>query len=266
MDPFIEACGLFTDFHDRLIGDLHQAITARVPEQYFVRLGARSYYLTDEERGRLASQKDGASARGRTAKEKNKTRAPASAARGTKGGEPPVQMLAPLELEEKEIFIEIHQVRPERRLVTGIEILSPFNKLPDTPGRDEYLQKRRAFLNGGANLVEIDLLRGGQRMPMRQPWPDSPYSILVSRREQVPHCQVWRAYSSRPLPKIPIPLDRGETDVEIDLQSMVEEIYERAQFSGLIDYRRPISPPLAAAEKKFLAKAPRKRPKRKRVD
>ena len=52
MDPFIEACGLWSSFHDSLIGDLERELANRVPEQYFVRLGARSYLLPDEEGAR----------------------------------------------------------------------------------------------------------------------------------------------------------------------------------------------------------------------
>jgi len=259
MDPFIEACGLWNRFHDSLIGDLERELASRVPEQYFVRLGARSYLLPDKG----VHENHATTSRSRNRPEKVKSRSAKSSARGTTL-EPPIQMLAPLDLEEKEIFIEILQVRPERRIVTGIEILSPSNKLPGTPGWDEYLRKRRSYLNGDASLVEIDLLRGGDRMPMRQAWPNSPYYVLVSHREQVPRCQVWRAFAERPLPRLSIPLSPGQLDIEINLQPIIDGIYERVQFASLIDYRRPISPPLSSSEKKCLARAPKRRPARKK--
>lgn len=31
MDPYIEACGLWGDFHDRLIGELERALAAALP-------------------------------------------------------------------------------------------------------------------------------------------------------------------------------------------------------------------------------------------
>src|SRR5262249_61469493 len=99
-------------------------------------------------------------------------------------------------------------------------------------------------------------------MPMRQPWPNSPYYILAARKEQVPRCQVWCAYTTRPLPRLAVPLAPGDMDVEIELQPLVDEIYERAQFAGLIDYKRAINPPLSPPEKKLLARAPKRRPKR----
>lgn len=262
IDPFIEACGLWRDFHDRLLGDIEQALAGRMPEQYFMRLGARTYLVGDE-KPVAKSALPAAPSAARTKGKSGKLGKSGSAARGKAADEAPIQMLAPLEIEEKEIFIEIHQARPERRLVTTIEILSPANKQPDSPGWEAYLNKRQAILNGAANFVEIDLLRGGRRMPMRQPWPDSPGYLLVARRSQVPRCSVWKAHAARPLPQISIPLDYGDADVEIDLQPMLDSIYERTGLAGLIDYKRSVSPPLSAAEKKLLAKAPKRRPKRK---
>jgi len=76
--------------------------------------------------------------------------------------------------EYREAFLEIRQVDPEHKLVTGIEVLSASNKRPNTKGWRLYYRKRRVFLSGHAHLVEIDLLRGGRRMPMVSAWPDSP--------------------------------------------------------------------------------------------
>src|SRR5439155_20452495 len=49
-------------------------------------------------------------------------------------------------------------------LVTVIEVLSPTNKLPGSDGSREYAHKRERLLESHVNLVEIDLLRGGQRI------------------------------------------------------------------------------------------------------
>ncbi len=90
-------------------------------------------------------------------------------------------MRALVETEFRETFLEIRELKPQQRLVTSIEVLSPSNKRQDTPGWAQYLRKRQAHLAGQANLVEIDLLRGGQRMPMADDWPDSPYYLLVAQ-------------------------------------------------------------------------------------
>ncbi|MGE5194147.1 MAG: DUF4058 family protein, partial [Deltaproteobacteria bacterium] len=49
MDPFIEAFGLWRDFHDRLISDLERELSSRVTEQYFIRLAARTYLIPDDQ-------------------------------------------------------------------------------------------------------------------------------------------------------------------------------------------------------------------------
>jgi hypothetical protein len=106
--------------------------------------------------------------------------------------EPGPLSLRPFIAEEfKESFVEIYALHPEeRRLVTCIEVLSPANKRKDSEGWDLYLRKRQALLLGEANLVEIDLLRAGTRMPMLDPWPNSPYTLLVARRASRGYCKV----------------------------------------------------------------------------
>ena len=62
----------------------------------------------------------------------------------------------------KQSFLEIrHRRGKDVRLVTAIEILSPSNKKVGHAARDLYIDKQREVLASDANLVEIDLLRGG---------------------------------------------------------------------------------------------------------
>jgi Protein of unknown function (DUF4058) len=155
--------------------------------------------------------------------------------------------------EHREAFIEIYEANPGQRLVTSIEVLSPSNKRPDTEGWELYQRKRQSLLLGNVSLVEFDLLRRGQRMPMLDPWPDSPYTLLVApAKAQL--CRVWRARSLRPLPPIPIPLSKPDHDISLDLQPMIGEIYQRFRYMRSIDYSKPLSPPLEPAEELWLEK------------
>ena len=97
------------------------------------------------------------------------------------GDADPVTMRAFVQEEHRETFVEIYEASAGQRLVTSIEVLSPSNKRPGTEGWELYQRKRQSLLLGNVSLVEIDLLRGGQRMPMLDPWPDSPYTLLVAR-------------------------------------------------------------------------------------
>jgi len=82
--------------------------------------------------------------------------------------------------------LQVHTVMPElvphvtieirdtadHALVTAIEVLSPTNKRGQ--GRRDYLARRNRFLLSTAHLMEIDLLRAGDRLPMREPLPSVP--------------------------------------------------------------------------------------------
>jgi hypothetical protein len=154
--------------------------------------------------------------------------------------------------EFREGFLEIRTLGLERQLVTCIEILSPSNKRPGTEGWELYQRKRQAFFLGSAHFVEIDLLRGGQRMAMYEAWPDSPYYLLVSRMERAPYGEVWPANFRQPLPEIPIPLTRPDPDVRLALQPLVEAVYFRSRYEQDIDYRQLPRPPLAPEDAAWL--------------
>jgi hypothetical protein len=144
-----------------------------------------------------------------------------------------------------QVSVEIRDLG-ERRLVTAIEVLSPTNKHGD--GRDEYLERRERLLMSSAHLVEIDLLRRGQRVPMRQPLPASPYFVFVGRREQRPLTQVWPIALSQALPEIPIPLLAGDDDVPLNLQQVLNAVYVDFGYADSIDYDRPPELSLSGSE------------------
>jgi hypothetical protein len=177
-------------------------------------------------------------------------REPAASASGT--------ALADPETESEPISIrpfireDILETDPEIRLVTSIELLSPSNKRQDSPGWELYLRKRQGILMGTANLVELDLLRGGTRMPMLDPWPTSAYTVLVFRKGVLPSCRAWPIHYHRPLPPIPVPLDKPDPDITLNLQLMIESIYARSRYYRSIDYTKPLTPPLSPDGAKLL--------------
>jgi hypothetical protein len=251
MDPFIEACGLWEDFHPKLIAEIDRSLSAAVPEKYSVRLGERSYialFGTEGKDFKPFLPDVGVTTSASESAVKHSSTAIAETAEAEA-----VPMEAFVAMEFRETFIEIHEHDPERRLVTCIEVLSPSNKRRGSKGRKLYLRKRQALLLGTANLVELDLLRGGQRMPMMTPWPDSPYTLLVSREHRAPHCKVWPAHFRKPLPVIPIPLAPPDADVQLDLQLLVAAIYARSHYDRDLDYARPLQPALTEEDSAWLA-------------
>lgn len=264
MDPYIEARHLFEDFHNHLIDEIYRALAAILPDRYVVRTPERSYVaLAQAEGGDLPSYfvPDVAVASRRAPKKfarKPKASAPATVAQTAST---PVLMRALVKSAYREPFIEIRQGDAEHKLVTGIEVLSPSNKRPNTKGWRLYQRKRLSFLSGFANLVEIDLLRGGRRMPMVSPWPDSPYYLLVCRKKQSNQCAAYPAFFTEPLPPIPIPLTPPDADIILDIQPFVEAIYARSRYERDIDYRQPLNPPLTPPEQAWLEERLRAQPR-----
>jgi len=197
MDPFIEACGLWEDFHSHLIEKIGEKLADTAPDHYLVRTGERSYVVLQEE--------------------------------------------------HRETFIEIIEPNRGQRLVTTVEVLSPSNERPGTEGWELYQRKRQSLLLGNVSLIEIDLVRRGQRMPMLDPWRDSPYTLLVARAGS-PFCRVWRAQFRRPLPSIPVPLAKPDPDTPLEIQPLIVEIYDRFRYERSIDYKKPLTPSLPAAD------------------
>ncbi|MFP4436299.1 MAG: DUF4058 family protein [Chloroflexaceae bacterium] len=143
------------------------------------------------------------------------------------------------------VSIEIRDVA-RRQLVTAIEILSPTNKRGE--GRAEYLSKRRRILLSRAHLLELDLLRAGQRVPMQQPLPDAPYFVLLSRAERRPMTDVWPITLDQPLPLVPVPLLPEDADMLLDLQAAFTATYDLLGYDLIIDYCRPPAVALAPVD------------------
>jgi hypothetical protein len=260
MDPYIEACGLWEDFHGHLIERIAESLADAVPDRYLVRTGERSYMLLVESEGKTShSFLPDVSVTGRRGHKRSARKSTAAVAEPADGVEP-VDMRAFIEEEHRESFVEIVEAGPQRRLVTTVEVLSPSNKQPNTVGWEQYQRKRQGVLLGGVNLVEIDLLRGGQRMPMLDPWPASPYTLLVARANKAQLCKAWPAHFRRPLPPIPVPLTKPDPDVTLTLQPLIGAIYQRFRYEPSIDYTVRLTPPLSPDDAAWVKQLLRSRP------
>lgn len=144
-----------------------------------------------------------------------------------------------LEVELRLATVEIRDTA-QNQLVTSIEILSPINKRE--PGLSKYREKRRRLHEAQVHLLEIDLLRRGQR-PLAHPrLPSSAYLIALTRA-QVGFADVWSINLPDVLPVVPVPLRAPDADVSLDLALAFTAIYDRAAYDLSLNYHEPPPPP-----------------------
>jgi hypothetical protein len=263
MDPYIETCGLWEGFHNHLIEAIYRALATVLPSGYTVDTAVRSYFLMEAEGKKERLTKPDVTITEPAARKKTRKKKGGTAVAAREAESVPMRAFVAEKFEET--FVEIYLETEERVLVTCIEVLSPSNKRRGTQGWAEYERKRQALLLGRANFLEIDLLRGGHKMPMIDPWPDSPYSLLVCRQIEAPHCRVWPAHFRRRLPVIPVPLVHPEPDLTLDLQPLLDGICSLGRYDERIDYTRPLTPALSAADADWVRELLKERPPHSRT-
>ncbi len=248
MNPCIEQETAWHDFHESFMPLAREIINAQVMPRYFAKIDEHIYvHDVDDNSRRLLGRGD-------------VTIVPANPPSGQPAStellEAPVEVLQPSIDEERISFLEIRD-RDSHQLVTVLELLSPVNKNPGKY-RNQYLAKREQILDSEVQFVEIDLLRGGPRMPWRTT-PRCDYCVVVSRAQRRPRAGLWPIQLRQPLPAIPIPLHEQDRDATIDLQAVLHRIYDAAGYAIYI-YDGKIDPPLsqddAAWAQKLLARKP----------
>jgi hypothetical protein len=161
-------------------------------------------------------------------------------------------------------FVKIIDVSNGNRVVTAIEVLSPWNK---RRGRlnDTYRKKLSDYALGRVNVVEIDLLRSSRRdLEVGQddlpPDRRTPYLVCVRRADWPGRWEVFPVPLRDRLPRIPIPLRRSDPDVGMELQPLIERVYAAGGHDD-IDYSKPPTPPLDAGDAEWAAGLTRPSPR-----
>jgi len=153
----------------------------------------------------------------------------------------------PMPIERQETYAVIRD-RETMKVVTVIEVLSPSNKRRNGDGRREYLTKRVEILSSSTHLVELDLLRGGMRLPVVGSLPSGDFFAFISRVKRRPRCEVYAWTLRDPLPSIPIPLRQGDDDAVVPLQEVFDTVYQRARYDLSVRYDAKLDPPLNESE------------------
>ncbi len=234
MDPFIES-QKWRGFHHSIISSIRDALMPSVRPRYVVDV-EENVYLAKEDGDRLRMFAPDVSV--------VRDEGWMDAVDGSVGTivEPDILTL-PLTEQIEEAYLVLRAIDSEE-VVTVIEVLSPTNKSP-RDGRAEYLSKRNALTHSKVNLIEIDLLRGGMRLPMQEPLPPADYYTFVSRASERPKVSVYHWSLDHGLPVIPIPLAEGDADVSLDLQAVFADTYERSGYDYALKYGEAVEPALS---------------------
>jgi hypothetical protein len=241
VDPFIEG-QKWTDFHTEFITVLRASL---------VPLVAPAYSTHVEERVYIENHPLAPPGWIRPDLSLSETAAVSPPRGGVTTLEAPATSRVPLPERHREIYLEL-RLREGGDLVTTIELLSPTNKRLGSDGYREYQAKRASVLMSDAHLVEIDLLRGGERLRMLDPLPSADYYAILSRVDRRPNCDVWFWRLRDPAPRLPIPLRSPDPDVEIELQQVLDTVWERAGYAYSLRYDREPTPPVGEDDREWV--------------
>ena len=253
MDPYQEDPAYWSGFHARFIVHLRGALTRVLPAGYYADVEQHVWLEGESPDDRepfavpdaFVAHHGGASAAAAVATAPNTevTLPKPAKRRGPK-------------------FVRIAD-QPGNRVVTVIEVLSPSNK-DAGDDRDNYLRKRDDYLLSGTNLVEIDLLRDGERVPFGRPKPPpADYYTLICRADRFPRASVWAATVRDPLPVLPVPLKPEHGEVSLALRDCLDRAYDDGGYERRIDYAAPPAVPLRRPDAEWAAEFLKKHAKKK---
>ena len=245
MNPYLEQPRVWHGFHYRFPATAGALLAAQVDPRYIVEVDEHMYIheLSADERRYLGRPGVFMTPSG--------SATPLSGG-GTATATPLVPVLLPSVDVERQPFLEIRD-RESLEVVTAIELLSPSNKYAG-PGRDQYLSKRAVYLQSRTNLVELDLLRGGPRLPHYEGLTTE-YAALIYRSHEWPRAGVMPIPMREPLPLIPIPLRPPDPDVFLDVKAVLDRIHDEARYATYIYRSQPkpaLSPDDTAWAQQFL--------------
>lgn len=239
MDPYLEL-QVWQDFHTRMITVLSERLISEIQPRYFILVEHRIYVEGVDGDGDSVRVADIPLLSG------DAFAAPALSSSSERVAVAVECMLSmPTPRKEARLAIYDHETG---EVVTVIELLSPSNKRRHGDGRREYLAKRQEFFEKTFNLVELDLLRGGARLPLVGSLPPGDFYTIISRANRRPRCEVYAWTLRDKLPPIPIPLKRGDADAFVPLQDVFDTVYQRARYDLSVKYDAPLEPPLSEVE------------------
>jgi hypothetical protein len=250
MNPYLEHPHFWADFHATYLTFLRSALMQTIGLNYYVAIEEHIYIHESDDDRKLIGMPD---------IDITFTASPneVTPSGGTATLPAPATVTIPKLRKRKIGYLEVVDGE-NQKVITVIELLSPSNKYAGED-RESYLTKRRELFATRVNLVELDFLRGGPRLPLRD-LPACSYYAMVSRPLARPKADIWPIKLREVLPSIPIPLSPGEPEPLVDLQAVLNRTYDESG-SGRRIYRHEPEPRLAPTDaewaKEILAAAPK---------
>jgi hypothetical protein len=238
MNPYLENPELWPEVHSRLIVAMADALNPQLMPKYRAAIDQRVYDISGDE-ALLVGIPD-------VTVEQPVSSATPSPVAVMPPPAGPTRVTVPIPIEMRERYLQIKSVATGK-VITVVEVLSPTNKRPGA-GRNAYEEKRREVLSSLNHLIEIDLLRQGEPMALTTGNVQSHYRILVSRAEQRSQDDLYAFNMQDSVPRFPLPLAADEVEPIVDLQGLLNQVYDRAGYGMVIDYARSSVPPLNEAD------------------
>lgn len=230
MDPYLEQFQLWEEVHRNLVHGIQHFLTPLLSPRYQVVAAYRTYHtflLSLAEQAPDSANISRESAKDDLSNSHEIDLAPAADRVGASQ--------LPTPQEASEAYLEIRQA-DSQNVITVIEIMSMGNKWPGD-GKKQYERKRHEVMNSQANLIEIDLLRGGDPPGINN------YRIVISRSAQRPRADIYRFSMRQPIPNFPVPILPGEPEPILQLNQILQQVYIQNGYDRVIDYQQSPPPP-----------------------
>jgi hypothetical protein len=222
--------------HNGLIATLQLVLAPQLRPRYYIALEERVYVTEPDQRafiGRPDLAVVGHPEAGATFQPM------ASASSG-------LTVRVPLPDEVRETYLEVRETGTDY-VITVLEILSPTHTRLGR-GRQIYEGKRLDVLATRTHLVEIDLIRAGEPMPILDNGSTSHYRILVSRGDRRPHATLYAFGVRQMIPPFPLPLKPEDQEPLVDIGGLLHDLYDRASYDLRLDYQGEPVPSLSAED------------------
>lgn len=249
MNPYLEQPDFWSDFHNQLVASLARVLVPELLPKYRVVMDKWVYKVGAGSAIAIGIPD--------VAVQQSRTQQPIvqSVTKAAQATIQPIQVTVPLLEEVRQAYLEVRDSATQA-VVTTIEVLSPANKRGE--GRRKYEMKRQQVLESLTKLVEIDLLRDGEVLPVGEPVGEqnfsSHYRILVSRATDRPIADLYPFNLGDRVPAFPLPLHPEDAELTVDVQQLIDDLYDQLGYEYFINYHS--SPPVPWSESDIAAVLP----------